>query len=71
MCLWSVVVVVLLVVASEFGWVAVDWALGGGSTLTVLVLSSLMMFSMRVSSSPVRVYRVCIGCIGCIGCVWV
>ena len=57
MCLLSVVVVVLLVVASEFGRVVVGWTLCGGSTLTVLVLSSLIMFAMRVSSSPVRVYR--------------
>ena len=55
MCLWSVVVVVLVLVASDFGCVVVGWALGGGSTLAVLVLISLTMFSMRVSSSPARV----------------
>jgi len=52
--LWSVVVVVLLVVASDFGWVAVGCALGCASTMMVLMLSSLMMFLMRVSSSPDR-----------------
>jgi len=55
--LWSVVVFVLLVVASEFGWVVVGWALGGASSIIFLVVSSLMMFSMWVPSSPVRVYR--------------
>jgi len=50
-------VVVLLVVASEFGGVAVGWALGDGATMIVLVLIFLMMFYMRVSSSPVRVHR--------------
>ncbi len=57
MRLWLVVVFVLIVVASGFGWVVVGWALGGASSMIVLVVSSLMMFSMWVSSSPVRVYR--------------
>ena len=40
----------------EFGWVVVSWALGGVSFVLVLVVSSLMMVSMWVLSSPVRVY---------------
>ena len=41
----------------ELGWVVVGWALGGVSFELVLLVSSLMMFSMWVSSSLVRVYR--------------
>jgi hypothetical protein len=41
----------------ELGWVVVGCALGGVSFVMVLVVSSLMIFSMWVSSSPVRVYR--------------
>jgi len=41
----------------ELGWIVVGCALWGVSFVLVLVVSSLMMFSMWVSSSPVRVYR--------------
>ena len=41
----------------DFVWVVVGLALGGISFVFVLVVSSLRMFSMWVSSSPVRVYR--------------
>ena len=42
----------------EFGWVVVGWALGGVSFVLVLVVSSLMMFSMWVLSA------LHLGCIG-------
>ena len=41
----------------KFGWVVVGWALGGVSFVLVVVVSSLIMFSMWVSSSVVSVYR--------------
>ena len=48
----------------EFGWVVVRWALGCVSFVLVLVVSSLMMFPMWVSSSPVRVYLRYLGIVG-------
>ena len=41
----------------ELGWIVVDCVLGGIAFLLVIEVSSVMMFSMWVSSSPVRVSR--------------
>ena len=41
----------------ELGWIVGGCALGGIAFVLVLEVSSMMMFSMWVSSSPVRVNR--------------
>jgi hypothetical protein len=41
----------------ELGCFVAGWALGGVSSVLFLVVSYLMMFSMWVSSSPIRVCR--------------
>ncbi len=53
----GVCVVVVVSLGCKFGWVVVGWALGGASFMLARVVSFLMMLSMWLSTSPVRVYR--------------